>query len=134
MTDLAKALNDSARLVGEALENARKELASLNQRKAELEALIAQAEAIQRTRNASGTLQQRLTLHGALAVILREEGNRWMTVRELADAVNERGLYRKKDGSTVEMNQIHARTKNYSDLFDKDGSNVRLRQDKGEPK
>jgi hypothetical protein len=42
-------------------------------------------------------------------------------VRQLADAVNERGLYRKRDGSPVEVNQVHARTSNYEALFEKNG-------------
>ena len=48
-------------------------------------------------------------------------------MRELADEVNERSMYRKRDGSPVEANQVHARTKNYTALFEKDGSRIRLR-------
>jgi len=132
MTDLAKVLSDSARLVDDALALAREELAQLDQRKAQLEALIAQAEAMQRTRIPGAAAARALTLHEAIATILREAGNPWMTVRDLADAVNTRALYHKKDGTPVEMNQIHARTKNYTALFEKDGSNVRLRNDEGE--
>jgi hypothetical protein len=44
--------------------------------------------------------------------------------------VNTRGLYRTRDGSPVEVNQVHARTGNYPDLFEKQGSQIRL---KGEP-
>jgi hypothetical protein len=68
-----------------------------------------------------------MTLHQALALVLQEHGNEPMTARALADAVNDRGLYRKKDGSAVEVNQVHARTNNYQDLFEKDGSLIRLR-------
>jgi hypothetical protein len=50
-----------------------------------------------------------------------------MTVRELADEVNRRALYEKRDRSPVEPNQIHARAKNYSALFEKEGPRVRLR-------
>lgn len=132
MSDLAKILDESARLVDEALTAAREELAQINQRKAELEALIAQAEAIQRTRSPGTVGPRGLTLHEAIAVILREEGNRWMSVREIAEAVNTRALYRKKDGSPVEMSQIHARTKNYAQVFEKDGSKVRLHPSAGE--
>jgi hypothetical protein len=67
-----------------------------------------------------------LTLHEALARVLEDAGNEWMTARELADEVNRRGLYRKRDGSTVEVNQVHARTNNYRDLFEKDGPKIRL--------
>lgn len=69
----------------------------------------------------------RKTLHQALEQILHENDNRWMTVRELADEVNRRALYRKRDGRAVEPNQVHARTKNYEATFEKSGSTVRLR-------
>lgn len=49
-----------------------------------------------------------MTLHEALVLILRENGNQPL-VRQLADAVNERGLYRRRDGSPVEIHQVHAR-------------------------
>lgn len=136
MPDPTELMNQSARLVDEALARAREELAQINQRKAELEAVIAQAEAVRRVQSPRATdpqdLTRGLTLHEAIAVILREEGNRWMSVREIAEAVNTRGLYHKKDGSPVEMNQIHARTKNYTHLFEKDGPKVRLHPNGGE--
>jgi len=70
-----------------------------------------------------------MTLHEAIALLLRENANESMTVRELADALNERGLYRKRDGSPIEVNQVHARTNNYRSIFEKDGPNVRLREE-----
>jgi hypothetical protein len=52
-----------------------------------------------------------------------------MTVQELTQAVNDRALYSMRDGSRVEVNQVHARTNNYKDVFEKDGSKVRLREE-----
>ncbi len=52
-----------------------------------------------------------------------------MTARSLADAVNDRGLYRTRDGSPVEVNQIHARTNNYQDMFEKDGTLICLKEE-----
>ena len=124
---LEKVLAESDRMVTDALARAREELSVLNERRAHLEALIAQAEAVQRSVTSSSPGSKRLTLHEAISIVLEEESNRWMTVRELAEVVNARALYRKKDGSHVEANQIHARTKNYEQLFEKDGPNVRLR-------
>jgi N-terminal domain of oxidoreductase len=49
-----------------------------------------------------GEVVERLTLHKATELVLRENGNEWMTARELADAINERGLYAKRDGSLVD--------------------------------
>lgn len=122
MDRLVEALEVRTSEIREGLEAAYREREELREREGELTALIERAEAS--LGRASG---RNLTLHEAIATVLREGGNRWMTTRELADAVNERGLYRKKDGSPVESNQIHARAKNYSHLFDKDRQNVRLR-------
>jgi hypothetical protein len=67
------------------------------------------------------------TLHEEIAAILRESGREWLTTTEIADEVNRRGRYRKRDGSLVSPYQIHGRTRNYAALFDRDGSRVRLR-------
>lgn len=65
-------------------------------------------------------------LHDELVAILRERGEA-MTTRELAAEVNRRGRYEKRDGTPVTDYQIHGRTKNYADLFERDGTTVRLR-------
>jgi hypothetical protein len=117
-------------MIGQALAEARAELATLRTRQSELEDQIAQAEVA--FAGAANTVAQRtgkMTLHEALAHILRENGNAPMTARELADAVNARGLYRKRDGSAVEANQVQARTNNYAAIFEKDGTHIRLREE-----
>ena len=115
-------------MIRSALTDARAELAALDDRRAELLALISQGEAaLGEAHPPAGTTAT--TLHEALAQILRENGNVPMTARALADAVTDRGLYRKRDGGPVEVNQIHARTNNYHDLFEKDGSLIRLREE-----
>jgi hypothetical protein len=106
------------------------ELEKLDARRAELVALIAQARAalgLVGPPKTAGAGSRGRTLHEALAQVLGEHGNEWMTARELADAVNRQGLYSKRDNSPVEANQVHARTKNYDKLFEKDGSRIRLR-------
>jgi hypothetical protein len=129
-TDL-KGLLDSARPgLEKGLAAALGELEKLDARRAELVALIAQARAalgLVGLPTNSGTGARGLTLHEALAQVLGEQENEWMTARELADEVNKQGLYSKRDGSPVEANQVHARTKNYSNLFEKNGSRIRLR-------
>jgi hypothetical protein len=70
----------------------------------------------------------RVILHHEIARILRERGNRWMTTEELARAVNDAANYQKKDGTPVTAFQIHGRTRNYPQVFDRDGSRVRLRE------
>ena len=126
MSNLADALERSREMIRAALADARAELSALDARRAELQALIAQGE------SALGGVPQPddetgLTLHEALAQVLRENGNTPTTARALTDAVNNRGLYRKRDGSAVEVNQVHARTNNYPDLFEKEGSLIKLR-------
>ena len=50
-----------------------------------------------------------VTLHEEIAAILSDSGNRWMTAREIANSVNRRGRYRRKDGAPMETGQVWAR-------------------------
>jgi len=61
-----------------------------------------------------------MTLHEAMTVILREHGGT-MRSNLLADALNERGLYRKRDGSLISDWQVRARARQYPYLFARDG-------------
>ena len=67
-------------------------------------------------------------LHDELAAILDERGNPWMTTKELAVAVNERGIYQRRDGGEVTPFQVHGRTRNYTHTFERSGSQVRLKE------
>ena len=132
-TRLERALASVRQELKAGLAEAESELAQLDERRAQLLALIAQGRAalgLEPTFTAvSGPPADRLTLHEALAQVLREHGNAWMSARELADEVNARRLYVRRDGRTAEVNQVHARVKNYTQLFEKDGSRIRLRLD-----
>lgn len=71
-----------------------------------------------------------ITLHEELLAILASNGNRWMSLDELAHAVNARGVYRKRDGSPVLDGQVHLRTRtggSYERLFERQGRLVRAR-------
>ena len=68
----------------------------------------------------------RITLHEELAKILRARGNAWTSTKDLAAEVNRRGRYEKRDGSAVTAFQVHGRTRQYSRMFERDGSRVRL--------
>lgn len=57
-----------------------------------------------------------LTLHEAIAVVLREGAK---TSRELADEINRRNLYRRKDGRPLPANQVSARIRAYGYLFER---------------
>ncbi len=69
--------------------------------------------------------QENMTLHEAIEKLLRQTG-RPMTTQQIADELNKNGWYRKKDGSTIQAFQIHGRTRNYENIFDRDGSTVSL--------
>src|SRR5687768_6581836 len=115
MTDLRKALEQNRSAIEAGLAEAERELANLDARREELMGLIARGRAAlgETPLVASRPGVERLTLHEAMALVLRENDNDWMTVRELADAINERGLYEKRDGSLVDPGQIHARANKY---------------------
>ncbi len=71
-----------------------------------------------------------MTLHDAIAEVLRRNGNRPMHAEDIAAEVHRLGLYRKKDGSAAEPKQVTARmTKDrYRHLFEPmSGSFYRLR-------
>jgi len=131
MSGLDEALEASRPAIEAALAEAETELAKINQRKAELEQLIARARAAlgETTPTKTPATSHRMTLHEALAMILKDKDNEWTTVRDLANEVNERELYTKRDGSPVEPSQIHARAGSYPTLFEKDGPRVRLRRE-----
>jgi HB1, ASXL, restriction endonuclease HTH domain len=130
---LAAALEGARPELEAGLAEAEAELRELERRKAELLVLVARARAALGVaaggaRAPAGPAPERPpTLHDALARVLREHGNEWMTARELTDEVNARGLYARRDGSPVEANEVHARTKSYAELFEKEGSLIRLR-------
>lgn len=67
-----------------------------------------------------------MTLHEAIVKVLQQAG-RAMTTGEIADALNRNKWYEKKDKSLIIPYQIHGRTKNYPQLFDRQGSVVLLR-------
>jgi len=73
--------------------------------------------------------KERVTLHAEIIAILIENGDGWMTTKEIAKAVKQRGIYKKRDGtSDVTPFQVHGRTKNYPNLFERDRSRVRRRR------
>jgi hypothetical protein len=126
-SSLVKVLEETRPAIETALAEAEQELVELNDRRTELEGLIARARSVltddqEQTPSAPA---QRLTLHAAMEHVLDEQHNRWMTVHELADAINQRRLYEKRDRSPVEPSQIHARANKYPSRFEKDGPRVR---------
>jgi hypothetical protein len=125
--DLSKILDDTRPAIEAGLAQAQLELAALDARRQELLALIARGHAAlgEYVPAAAINAGDRLTLHQAMELVLDENNNRWMTVHELADTINARGLYEKRDRSQVEASQIHARANKYPGRFAKDGPRIR---------
>ena len=67
-----------------------------------------------------------MTLHEAIEKLLKQK-ERSMTTTEIAKELNSNKWYEKRDGSDITPFQIHGRTKNYPQLFDRDGSTVTLK-------
>ena len=58
-----------------------------------------------------------MTLHEAIESVLRKN-KRPMSITEIADEINKRGLYTQRDGSPTNSDQIAMRAKGHLDLFD----------------
>lgn len=67
-----------------------------------------------------------LTLHEAMAVVLRDAPGGMMRAGDLAAQIDWRGLYRMRDGRPVEAQQIHARVGQYPHIFSKQGTFITL--------
>lgn len=66
-----------------------------------------------------------MKLHDAIIKVIEDNGVP-MTTTEIANELNTRKLYLKNDGSEITSFQIHGRTKDYSNLFTRNGSMVNL--------
>ena len=73
-----------------------------------------------------------MTLHEAIIQVLKS-ANRVMTTQEIADELNRTKAYQKRDGSLISAFQIHGRTRNYPQLFDRDSSWVSLKGELNSP-
>jgi len=67
-----------------------------------------------------------MTLHSAIEKLLKEKGAS-MSTNEIASELNKNKWYQKKDGSEISAFQIHGRTRNYPNIFDRQGSLVTLK-------
>ena len=67
-----------------------------------------------------------MTLHDAIVQVLNNT-NRVMTTSEIAVELNKTKTYQKRDGSAITSFQIHGRTKNYPQMFDRNKSMVSLK-------
>jgi len=92
------------------------ELAECRRKCAELERILSRARLVADLDGEPETTQKTLTLHDAMLTVIadRPQG---LTARELAIEVNQRGLYRRRDGRALDAVQIRARVGQYSSLF-----------------
>jgi hypothetical protein len=70
---------------------------------------------------------ERLTLRAEIAEILREAGNVWMAPEEIVAAINDRGLFVYRSGQEITTKLICRQTRNYPNLFEREGTRARLR-------
>lgn len=124
LEDIRSDLEDAS----QSLVRARSDVARLEHEVAALEAVVALAsEDPAVPPPAPGSrVPSRLTLHEAMRAVLQDEVSHRLRAGDLAAEINRRGLYRMRDGRPVEAQQIHARVGHYPQLFQKDGTYIRL--------
>ncbi len=66
-----------------------------------------------------------MTLHAAIEKLLKFKGKP-MSIQEIADELNAKGWYQRKNGTKIQAVHIHGRTRNYKDTFIRKGSIVSL--------
>ena len=69
-----------------------------------------------------------MTLHEAIELVLKAKDG--LTTRQLADEINQKKLYQRKDLKPIPTNQIGARVKNYPLWFEKKGNKIFLAQNR----
>ncbi len=78
-------------------------------------------EAAQKTKTAAKKTEDkkpRMKLQEAMQLVLAETEDQQLHAGELAEAVYQRGLYTKRDGSKAPANQLRSSCNNYKDLFE----------------
>lgn len=128
MTDeLRAALLANKDTVAAALGRAEAELARCQETCEELSALIERARMVLGLdRLADVPPPSQMTLHHAMEVVLAEQ-REGLRARAIAEEVNRRRLYRRKDGRPVDPVQVHARAGAYTSLFARRDGRIVLR-------
>jgi Holliday junction resolvase-like predicted endonuclease len=73
------------------------------------------------------------TLHDEIERVLTLNGGGPMSAGAIARTVDARGRYRKRDGSSLAPEQIHARVSKYPDRFERTAAGIRLREGAAPP-
>ena len=129
---LKKAVHGAKEEVGEALAEAEAELAKLRAKEQELTMLIGEAHRLLGSADGSSVAgpivpERPRTLHEAMKLVLTPAGEEGLPGRQLADAINRRGLYHRRDGASLQANQVYTRAHRYPKMFEKLGGRIRLR-------
>ena len=104
-----------------ALQRSKLESAELERQVEVIEALLELAAAPVATPAGDG-----MTLHKAMALVIGESPQQMLRAADLAAEINRRRLYRMRDGRPVEAQQIHARVGHYPDVFQREGTFIKL--------
>jgi hypothetical protein len=88
-----------------------------------LEYLLSLADEVE----AGAPPQETMKLHEAMVEVLKSDPTGMSRAVHIAAAINERGLYRMRDGRPVEGQQITARVGRYPHLFDREGTFIKLK-------
>jgi hypothetical protein len=104
------------------LQRARLEVNELERQVASLETLLMLANEV----DAPEPEPSGLTLHEAMALVLKSAPSGMLRAGDLAAEINRLHLYRMRDGRPVEAQQIHARVGHYQHLFAKEGTFIKL--------
>ncbi len=86
----------------------------------------ATSPAKRRSARVNGRRGGRPPLQAEIVEVLRERRG-GMSARSLADAIQRRGRYRRRNGTAVTASQVAARVSRYPQLFERRGSQVRLK-------
>jgi hypothetical protein len=68
-----------------------------------------------------------VTLRSEIAEILHETGNAWMTPEEIIAAIKDRGIFDYRNGQEITTKLICRHTRNFPNLFEREGTRARLR-------
>jgi hypothetical protein len=112
--------------MGMALEQSREALDRLDRERSDLKSQIAALQWVTDLLRGRAEPQKLMTLHDAMVEVLKTAPGRRMKPAHLAAEIERKGLYRMRDGRSVETQQIHARANNYPQLFKRAGSMIEL--------
>lgn len=118
-------IEDDLEAARHALDRARGDVNELERRVASYELLAS----LGRGAEPGAPSSEGMTLHLAMAEVLRSTPGRMMRAGDLAREIERRRLYRMRDGRPVESQQVHARVNHYDDLFTKEGTFIKLRDE-----